>query len=212
MGRWDLSQAGWRRLERDTGDTLVLSRDPLLRPWGTQADAPAPERTFVLMVDAADRRAALLDAGYAEALPGSISVAELAARAERWLVRRGDVPRCRVVGHLSLDLVHRDARVAGRWLDLFPREFELLWRLAQQPGVACSRRCLISEVWRGRANPETNTLSVHIARLRAKLAHAGLATAIETLDDGGYRLLPQSAMARPDLPRGRLPQPDGAIL
>jgi DNA-binding response OmpR family regulator len=75
---------------------------------------------------------------------------------------------------------------------LHPREFALLWRLADTPGEAVSARELLSDVWRLAFRPETNSLAVHISRLRAKLRLAGIDGVIETLPDGGYCLLPQS--------------------
>ncbi len=44
------------------------------------------------------------------------------------------IPRFREAGDVTLDLAHRDARVEDRWLALHPREFALLWRLAERPG------------------------------------------------------------------------------
>jgi hypothetical protein len=47
---------------------------------------------------------------------------------------------------------------------------------------------LLRDVWRMAFRPETNSLAVHISRLRAKLRVAGLDGLIETLPDGAYRL------------------------
>ncbi|MDE2436703.1 MAG: winged helix-turn-helix domain-containing protein, partial [Sphingomonadales bacterium] len=69
-----------------------------------------------------------------------------------------------------------------------PREFDLLWRLAEAPGSAVSAEALLNDVWRLSFRPETNSLAVHVSRLRAKLRLAGLDGLIETLPDGSYRL------------------------
>jgi DNA-binding response OmpR family regulator len=50
------------------------------------------------------------------------------------------------------------------------REFDLLARLAAEPGVAISRATLMSEVWGQDWYGSTKTLDVHIAALRRKLA------------------------------------------
>lgn len=110
------------------------------------------------------------------------------------------VPRCRQVGQLRLDLLRRDAVVAGRSLGLHPREFALLWRLADAPGLPVSASALIGDVWRMAFRPETNSLAVHVSRLRAKLRLAGLDGVIETLPDGSYRLTCGLAPFRPTLP------------
>jgi DNA-binding response OmpR family regulator len=98
------------------------------------------------------------------------------------------IPRFLEAGDLTLDLFHRDGRVFDRWLALHPREFELLWRLAQQPGERLTRRQLLADVWRLDFEPETNSLAVHVARVRAKLEPFGLARMLVTHPDGGYLL------------------------
>lgn len=96
------------------------------------------------------------------------------------------IPRFREIGDVTLDLVHRDGRVEDRWLNLHPREFELLWRLAQQPGERVTRKQLLTDVWRINFEPATNSLAVHVARVRAKLAPFGLSAIVATHPDGGY--------------------------
>ncbi len=98
------------------------------------------------------------------------------------------IPRFREAGDVTLDLFHRDGRVDDRWLGLHPREFALVWRLAQQPGTRMTRRQLLAEVWRIHFEPETNSVAVHVARVRAKLEPFGMARLIGTHPHGGYFL------------------------
>lgn len=98
------------------------------------------------------------------------------------------MPRFLEAGDITLDLFHRDGRVDDSWLHLHPREFALLWRMAESPGEALSRKTLLEDVWRMRFDPETNSLAVHVSRLRSKLEPFGLCKIIETLPDGSYRL------------------------
>lgn len=56
------------------------------------------------------------------------------------------MPRHVRAGPVMLDLLHRDGNVGGDWLGLHPREFELLWRLAESPRQRLSRRLLLAEV------------------------------------------------------------------
>lgn len=107
------------------------------------------------------------------------------------------IPRFREAGDVTLDLFHRDGRVDDRWLALHPREFALLWRLAEQPGERITRQQLLAEVWRIHFEPETNSVAVHVARVRAKLEAFGLARMIVTHPDGGYFLdAPPTVLAR----------------
>ncbi|UVI40562.1 winged helix-turn-helix domain-containing protein [Qipengyuania spongiae] len=144
-------------------------------------------------VESAGDRAALLEHGVGEALSGAIDAAELSARMGRITARLEMLPRHRPAGPLRLDLFHRDARIEKRWIGLHPREFNLFWRLAATPGVRVSRHALLREVWRIDHVPETNSLPVHVSRLRAKLGVFGLAWLIETDPADGYRLVDKSA-------------------
>ena len=116
------------------------------------------------------------------------SLREIEARAMRIAAHARALPRTRDIGPLRLDLFARDGFVAHRALGLHPREFALVWRLAETPGVAVSKKALVRDVWRMAHVPDTNSLAVHVFRLRAKLAIAGLAGLIKTEPGGGYRL------------------------
>lgn len=107
------------------------------------------------------------------------------------------MPRFREAGDVTLDLLHRDGRVVDSWLGLHPREFALLWRLAEQPGVCVSRKQLLADVWRIRYEPQTNSLAVHVARVRAKLEPFGLSRLIATHPAGGYFLDPAAGHCAP---------------
>ena len=98
------------------------------------------------------------------------------------------MPRFREAGDVTLDLFHRDGRVDDRWLGFHPREFELLWRLAEQPGQRVTKMQLLAEVWRINFEPETNSVAVHVARVRSKLQVFGLASILATHPEGGYFL------------------------
>ncbi|MEM9086053.1 MAG: winged helix-turn-helix domain-containing protein [Pseudomonadota bacterium] len=115
------------------------------------------------------------------------------------------IPRFREAGEVTLDLLHRDGRVEARWLALHPREFSLLWRLASEPGKRVSRRQLLADVWRIQFEPETNSLAVHVARVRAKLKTFGLSHILATHPDGGYYL---DAPRSPASYRFEQPAPD----
>lgn len=135
----------------------------------------------------------MLAAGLGEALPLEVALGELTVRMERLALTAEALPRHRRIGPVLLDLLHRDASFEGdgagrRWLALHPREFALLWRLADAPGERVPRERLLRDVWRLAHVPETNSLEVHVSRLRAKLAAAQAAWLVETDPRGGYRL------------------------
>ena len=183
--QWDLRRIGWT-LSADPagGDVrLVDSRAGEAPP----ADGD-PSLCLFVGVDSGRERARLLDAGCGDALPADVGLPELAQRARRVAAARAQLARLRGAGPLTLDLFHRDARAGERWLALHPREFALLWRLAERPGETVARATLLREVWRLEFEPGTNSIEVHVSRLRAKLALAGLAGLVETVPPGGYRV------------------------
>ncbi len=151
---------------------------------------PRPQRRRIAVVGLPDTAdcAAILRMGYGEALKSGTSLEEIGARAERIDCLGTWVPRFRNVGPLHLDLVDREAFADGRSLDLNPREFSLLWRLADEPRSVVSKQALIQDVWRMGFVPETNSIAVHMSRLRRKLGYAGLASIIATAPEGGYLL------------------------
>ena len=137
----------------------------------------------------------MLAAGFGDALPMQVALGELSVRLSRLAGGAGALPRHRRIGPVVLDLLHRDASSNGRWLALHPREFALLWRLADAPGERVPRDRLLRDVWRLAHLPETNSLEVHVSRLRAKLAAAKAAWLVETDPRGGYRLAGGSGQA-----------------
>lgn len=97
-------------------------------------------------------------------------------------------PRFRAAGDLTLDLMHRDGRIDDRWLALHPREFALLWRLAQAPASGMSRQQSLDDVQRVHLEPESTGLALLVARLRGKLEPFGLAPMLASHPEGGYFL------------------------
>lgn len=193
---WDLRDKGWLLCHGHAGcraecrhvlicDTRSL--DPAARLALAATDQPA-WRLIMLGVEDPAERARLLSLGCAEALSADTGLHELEARTRRVGEMFGMLPRWRDIGALTLDLFHRDARHGSRWLGLHPREFGLLWRLADSPGQRVTRKQLITDVWRLNHEPETNSVEVHVSRLRAKLAGAGCEALVETAPEGGYRL------------------------
>ena len=203
----DLRRCGWRLTEAEAapGDTVALAHLAAMDPhaWTRLRDnypRPQHDRVLLLGVDDSARRARLLGLGFGDVLCDRPVLSEIAARAERVAERARMLPRSREIGPLRLDLFARDGFVAGRALALHPREFALLWRLADKPGVAVSKVALLTEVWRLYHMPDTNSLAVHVFRLRAKLAGAGLEGLVRTVEAGGYMLIPPIESNRPAVP------------
>jgi DNA-binding response OmpR family regulator len=90
---------------------------------------------------------------------------------------------------LHFDPPARRAWFAGRLLDLRPREYDLLYFLAQHPGRVLSRDALLDGVWGTAEYIDDRTVDVHVHRLRHKLAEIDpRADPIHTERGIGYRL------------------------
>jgi DNA-binding response OmpR family regulator len=108
-----------------------------------------------------------------------------------------------------VDTAARRVNVNGQPLELRAREFDLLARLAAEPGVAISRATLMADVWGQGWFGQTKTLDVHIAALRRKLAEAR--DAAETATGAQHTVrLPEIVTLRGHGFRLELDEPDTA--
>lgn len=192
--RFDLRAQGWRLAE--DGRPGGICAGLVDTEGGVAPESFAPglrRRALALALPCTRERARWLSAGFADALALDAELGEIEQRALRIVGGAGGGggavdPTRRHAGRLTLDLVERDARCDGRRLRLHPREFDLLWRLREADGEPVPGKVLLRDVWQLRHLPETNSLAVHVHRLRRKLAAAGLDGMIVT-EGGGYRLL-----------------------
>lgn len=86
---------------------------------------------------------------------------------------------------LRLNRLQRRVWLKGTELSLTPREFDLLWFFAKQPGRAFSRAELLSAVWGYGHDGYDHTVNTHINRLRNKLGEDS--SWINTVWGVGYR-------------------------
>ena len=90
-------------------------------------------------------------------------------------------------GDLTLDSRSRRARAGDREIDLTKTEFDLLAAFMRAPDRAFDRDTLLDRVW-GDWYSDAHVVDVTVARLRRKLADAGLPEVIDTVRGVGYRL------------------------
>jgi two-component system OmpR family response regulator len=138
-----------------------------------------------------DHRVEGLRAGADDYLVKPFAYAELSARIESLLRRRqsSSVETTELrVGDLELNLLTREARRAGKTIELQPREFRLLEYLMRQAERVVTRTMLLEAVWDYHFDPQTNVIDVHISRLRQKIDRGHPKPLLHTVRGAGYRL------------------------
>ncbi len=187
------AEAAERQLRASPGDVVILD---LGLPDGDGMDllrglrrAGATVPVLVLTArDAVSARVAALEAGADDYVIKPFAFAELVARM-RALLRRAAAPRWASLAWagLRLDQNEADAVVAGKRVGLSPRERALLEYLLRRRGEIVNRREILATVFGYDFDPGTNLVDVHVAHLRRKLVHSGVA--IDTVRGVGYRLV-----------------------
>ena len=88
---------------------------------------------------------------------------------------------------LMIDLNSYTVLLRGEPVVCTPKEIEILFLLASNPGHVFTRDTLLSKVWGYDFAGETRTVDTHIKRLRAKLDSTGLGWSIKTIYGVGYK-------------------------
>ena len=147
--------------------------------------------TPVLMLTARDTpadRVTGLDAGADDYLVKPFDFSELLARLRALQRRPPQVqPSLLVVGDLEFDPAARSARVGPDHPSLTGTELGILEMLMRRSPAVVDRRSIAQHVWDNEADAfGSNTIDVHLARLRSKLAAARVQ--IQTVRGVGYRM------------------------
>ncbi len=144
--------------------------------------------TPVIILSALDQvsdRIACLNAGADDYLVKPFDLSELSARIAAVARRYAGNPNPLVeLGALSVDLAARSLHQGGRPVDLTASEWAIFEALLQRPGMVISKSQLEERLYDFGSMIESNTIEVHVSRLRKKLGRA----TIETVRGLGYRL------------------------
>ncbi len=155
---------------------------PFLRALRTRGDV-----TPVIILTAMDQisdRIEGLNAGADDYMVKPFDLAELSARVGAVARRYSGNPNPQItLGDLAIDLAARTVRRAGHTVALTAREWVLLEALLQRPGQLLSKAQLEERLYSFESEVESNTIEVHVSRLRKKLGR----DRIETVRGMGYR-------------------------
>jgi two-component system OmpR family response regulator len=156
---------------------------PFLRSLRKQGDV-----TPVIILTALDQisdRIEGLNAGADDYMVKPFDLAELSARVGAVARRYSGNPNPLVtLGDLEVDLAARSVHRAGKLVPLTAREWVLFEAFVQRPGQLLSKTQLEERLYSFGSEIESNTIEVHVSRLRKKLGHER----IETVRGLGYRL------------------------
>jgi two-component system response regulator RegX3 len=163
----------------------------LCREWRRDSQTP------IIMLTARGTetdRVVGLELGADDYVVKPFSTAEVAARIRAVLRRaapdRADHQERVTIGDLAIDPASRSATMNGEELGLTRKEFDLLARLAREPGTVVSREDLMTDVWDENWFGSTKTLDVHIGFLRRKLGDDAAAPRyLRTVRGVGFQLV-----------------------
>src|SRR5437879_10720317 len=188
-------EEGFFLVNAEEYDLVILD---MMRPVrdGLQVLATLRKRglqTHVLILtarDAIEDRVQGLDKGADDYLVKPFAFPELLARV-RALLRRGRTeqsPQLRLAD-LEMDVMTRNAKRRGQYLELTGREFELLEYLLRHKGQVVSREMLARDDWKEtRATPIDNVTDGQINRLRRKVDEPFNPKLIHTVRGVGFVL------------------------
>jgi len=141
-----------------------------------------------------------LDSGADDYLAKPFGMMELVSRCNALMRRSTRLGACAdsqsavcSCGPVTINPTTREAFAGGVELELTLKEFELLLKLAENPGRAFTRAQLLEEIWDITYIGETRTVDTHIQTLRRKLndACSGSGDMVKTVRGVGYRIKPE---------------------
>ncbi|HWP79198.1 MAG TPA: response regulator transcription factor [Candidatus Acidoferrum sp.] len=116
-------------------------------------------------------------------------VARIKAVMRRVTVQSGAKSDIKEVSYdkLVVNLTNYELKINGKIVDTPPKELELLYHLASNPGKVYTRNQLLDEVWGFDYFGDSRTIDVHIKRLREKLDGVSDKWDLKTVWGVGYK-------------------------
>ncbi len=197
----DTAGAGEAAMATVQYDAIILDlglpdKDGLnvLREWREQGD-----ETPVLILtarDGIDERVKGLNSGGDDYLLKPFAMEELVARIRALLRRPGGVLGLVITaGNVSFDTTAREVQVDEKTIAIPRRELGVLEQLMRRNGRVVPKDVLEDKIYGFGKEISSNSVEVHVSRLRKRLAGAGANISVHTLRGVGYLLSEESSMA-----------------
>jgi DNA-binding response OmpR family regulator len=174
---------------------------PIMDGWAVCKAIRAESQTPVIMLTAkgeTDDKVAGLKSGADDYITKPFEMKEVLARIEAVLRRASGISaekktRRLVFDQLIIDMDAFELTVAGKKVDIPPKEMDLLFYLASSPNRVYTRNQLLDEVWGFDYFGDSRTVDVHVKRLREKLEGVSELWCLKTVWGVGYKFEVQSA-------------------
>lgn len=129
-----------------------------------------------------------LDLGADDYLAKPFGMMEMVSRVRAVLRRTGkkEQEKILMLGGICLNTAEHTVNADGERVILTLKEYDLLRKFMENPGIVFTRDQLLLSVWGSDFYGETRTVDVHIGTLRTKLGGCG--SLIETVRGVGYRM------------------------
>ncbi len=172
-------------------DIMMPKMDGLNVCRETRKDSNVPIIMLTAKTDEFDKLLGL-ELGADDYITKPFSPREVVARIKAVLRRMHEMAESRkgphlVSGNLDIDMSAYIVRLDGVVIPCTPKEIEILWTLAGNPGMVFSREHLLQNIWGYDFLGDTRAVDSHIKRIRAKLCKPGNSWDIKTVWGVGYR-------------------------
>ena len=159
----------------------------VLKGWRDRA-----EETPVLILtarDAVEERVRGLNSGADDYLLKPFDMNELVARVRALLRRPGGALGVVLnAGNVAFDTTAREVRIDGQPISISRREAAVLEQLMRRSGRVVPKDVLEDKIYGFDEEVSSNSVEVHVSRLRKRLTNAGADVAVHTLRGVGYLL------------------------
>jgi two-component system response regulator ResD len=172
-----------KKLSHKTFDLIILDlMMPGLDGWEVCREVRKSSNIPIIMLTARGDeidRVLGLELGADDYVVKPFSPREMVARVKA-VLRRSNIVEKRQksdrrleIGNLIIDAAAREIFINLKSVTLTPKEFDLLYFLAQSPGQAFTREQLLEQVWGYDFYGDLRTVDTHINRLREKIIKNG---------------------------------------